>query len=346
MRQRELERAVAQAQRAALESLTDKGRRAVVRCEPIYQSWALAEASAKHSVKLVCKDTKKAMEWAELGCFIADRVEPEGMRLRTQGLCRGYVANVHRVGGALKVSEREMLRASELWMCGEDPDGVFDPGRLLELEASLRSDLGQPAEALGLLLKAEPLTRRPIHVVLKKGTTLAELGKYEEAVDVLVRAGKRIDQEAEPRLWNVQRFSLCSAYCHLGRHQEAARLLREVKKSAADLGDGLDVHRIQWLEGRIARARGESGKAMARLEAAAAAFEAEGLVYDVALARFEVATLCVEMEKPERAEEIVVELLAFFRSSGDTAEEARALELFQVALATRRAAAGDLARCK
>jgi tetratricopeptide (TPR) repeat protein len=338
MRQREAERGVAASLLTTLEPLADKERRAVVRSESGYRTWALAALIAEHSEKQASKDVTKAMEWASLGCYIAERIEqPEPLRLRTLGWCRGHLANVYRVSGSHKASDAEIALAEEIWESGADPDEVLDPGRLLELKASLRSNQGRPEEALRLLAQAAPISRRQAHVTLKKGKTLTQLGEYEEAVAVLLGANDLIERQREPRLRNVQQFSLCRAFCHLNRYGEAAELLPAIRRSAAALGDELDLYRILWIDGRIARGLGDRDRAMVALEAAAAAFDGREMRFDAALARFEVATLHLEMGRPERSAEIVAGIVETFKDSGDFEEARKAVELFREAVEARRA---------
>ncbi|HEX3131551.1 MAG TPA: hypothetical protein VH394_29715 [Thermoanaerobaculia bacterium] len=338
MRQREAERGVAASLLTTLEPLTDKERRAVVRSESGYRSWALAERCSEQSLGMVTKDVKKAMEWASLGCYTAERIEqPEPLRLRALGFCRGHLANIYRVSGSLKTSDVEIALAEEIWESGEDPDEVLDPGRLLELKASLRSNQRQPEEALRLLAEAAPISRRQAHVTLKRGTILIEIGEYEEAVAVLLGADDLIKKQGEPRLRNVQQFSLCDALCHLNRYGEAAELLPAVRRSAAELGDELDLYRILWIDGRISRGLGDRDRAMVSLEAAATAFDSREMRFDAALARFEVATLHLEMGRPERLAEIVAGIVETFKDNGDFEEARKAIELFREALAAHRA---------
>lgn len=338
MRQREAERGVAASLIATLEPLSDKERRAVVRSESGYRYWALAERCAEQSLGMVTKDLAKAMEWASLGCYIAERIEqPEPLRLRTLGWCRGHLANAYRVSGSLKTSEAEIALAEEIWESGEDPDEVLDPGRLLELKAALRSNQGRPEEALRLLTEAAPISRAPAYVTLSRGTILAEVGEYEESVVVLLGADDLIEKQGEPRLRNVQQFCLCRALCHLNRYGEAAELLPAIRRSAAGLGDELDLYRILWIDGRISRGLGDRDRALVALEAAAAAFDSRAMRFDSALARFEVATLYLEMGRPEKSAEIAAGIVETFKGNGDFEEARKAVELFREAVAAQRA---------
>jgi tetratricopeptide (TPR) repeat protein len=230
-----------------------------------------------------------------------------------------------------------MQLAVDLWEAGVDPLGVLDPGRVPELVASLRLCQRRPAEALRLLVQAEPVSRRPAHVALKHAKALTDLGEYEEAEAMLIEAGRMLEGLGEPRLKNVQQYNLGVVWVHLGRHQEAAELLPEIRRSARALGDELDSHRMRWLEGRIARGLGEPERALEALEAAAGGLDPHKMLYDVALVRFEVATLHLEMGKASLAAEIAGELVQRFASCGDFEEAKRALELFVEATAEEKA---------
>jgi hypothetical protein len=76
---------------------------------------------------------------------------------------------------------------------------------------------------------------------------------------------------------------------------------------------------------------------MVALEAAAAAFDSRGIHFDAALARFEVATLHLEMGRPERSAEIVAGIVETFKDNGDLEEARKAVELFRDAVEARRA---------
>jgi hypothetical protein len=77
-------------------------------------------------------------------------------RLRVRGFATAHAANALRVAGELKAADALMEEAKRLWHAGSDPDAVLDPGRLLDLEASLRRDQRRFEETLTLLDEALP----------------------------------------------------------------------------------------------------------------------------------------------------------------------------------------------
>src|SRR6266436_1294674 len=100
----------------------------------------------------------------------------------------GHGANLLRVLGDLKPAETSFAAAKRLWLSGSDPLGLLDPGRMLDLEASLRRDQRRFDEALERLDEAEAVGRSPERALIKKGFTLEVMGEYERAIETLLRA--------------------------------------------------------------------------------------------------------------------------------------------------------------
>lgn len=338
-RQRDAERGQAREILRALEPLEGEERREVVLRDRSFQSWALAEACAERSLGEATKNVDSAMAWAQLGAFVAERVEPEPLGLCVRGYCVGHVANVRRVLGTLFASERELAIANELWKRGEDPDRILDPGRLLELEASLRKAQRRPRLALKLLDNAEPLTRNRAHVALQRGLTFGALGEHEAAVKVLLEAGPLVEAHGEARLRNIQQFSLAANYCHLDRFEEARLLIANVRELASQLGDEIDLIKIGWIEGRIAGGLGLYAPALRALNTAAEEFERHGLHYNVALARLEEAYFLQEVGRHEEVQEITAKLAPVFAANGVHTEALIALQLFVSAVERREVTA-------
>jgi hypothetical protein len=73
------------------------------------------------------------------------------------------------------------------------------------------------------------------------------------------------------------------------------------------------------------------------LEAVAAAFDSRDMFFDAALARFEIATLQLEMGRPEKSAQIAAGIIETFKDSGDFEEAKKAIVLFREAVEARRA---------
>jgi lambda repressor-like predicted transcriptional regulator len=217
-------------------------RLAVVKVARQFQTWALAERCCEESVDAASRDLDEAVHWAEVAREIAREVQgPEGWRRAVRGWVEGHPANVLRVKGKLEEARAGMEEAKRLWQAGSDPDQVLDPGRLLDLEASLRRAERRFDEALELLDRARGVSRIPARILIKKGFTLEVMGEYERAVEALLEAEPRLDRESEPRLWYKLHANLCVVYTHTRRYREAAELAEDCRRMAVELGDEIDL---------------------------------------------------------------------------------------------------------
>jgi tetratricopeptide (TPR) repeat protein len=329
---------------ASLRKLTVQERLAVVRLEPEYQSWAVCEQACEESVRQASRNIESAAAWARLAREIADRVPgPEGWRYRIRGYACGPGANILRVSGELKASEAAFEEAKRLWQEGADSLGVLDPGRLLDLEASLRKDQRRTDEALALLEEAASVGHCPERALILKGITLEKMGEYERAVATLLRATALVERHADPRQWNILHFNLSVNYCHIGRYNDAVELLPQMRELAAELGDGIDLWRMTWLEGRAAAGLGRPWEARQLLREARRNFAAHRMSYDVALALLEEAALLLDQGRTAEAKVLAQELTEVFESKGVHREALVALRLFQEAV-ERETATAELAR--
>ncbi len=327
-----------------LKSLSVEARLAVVRAAERYQTWALCERICEESVAEASRDVERAAGLVRLAQEIAERVPgPAGWRDRVRGLAAGYSANVLRVSGELKAANANLEEAQRLWRAGSDPDAVLDPGRLLDLEASLRRDQRRFGEALAALDEALAIGRSPARILIKKGFTLEVMGDYERAVETLLQAAPLVESQGDPRQLYMMRFNLAVNLTHTGRYKETAGLLEQVRELATDRGDENEMIRIGWLEGRIAAGLGKREDALTLLEAARERFEARGMGYDVALALLEESILLLEEGRTAEVRQRARVLVKVFKSKGVHREAIAALRLFQES-ADSETATSELAR--
>lgn len=341
---REPARWLAGEQWALLKKLPEDKRPAALRAFREPWSWALMERVCDESIVQASRKVDGAASLAHLAQEIADGVQgPEGWRSRVRGYSMGHVANSSRVAGRLNASEAAFAEAWPLWEAGSDPDGVLDPGRLLDLEASLRRDQRRFEEALDLLDRARVVSRCPGKILINKGFTLEVMGEYERALKTLREAEALLDRKADPRLWYKQRANLAVIACHTGRYAEAAACVEEARQVAIELGDELDLLRLTWLDGRIAAGRGQHREALSLLKQARREFAARNMGYDVALALLEEAALLLDQGGTAEVKILAKDLASVFASEGVHREALAALRLFQEA-AEREEATAELAR--
>lgn len=327
-----------------LEGLPAETQLAVVQVAEELQTWALCEKVCAESVRQLARSLEPAADLARLAQEIAALVRgPEGWCACLQAYAMAHVANVLRVQGELKEARAALEEAKRLWRPGADPDGVLDPGRLLDLEGSLCRDERRFEGALALLDEALAVSHCPGRVLIKKGFTLEVMGEYERAAEVLRQAEPRIDRRAEPRNWSFLRLNLANVLCHLGRHREARELIEEVRPLMTELGDAIDAIRLVGLEGRIAAGSGQPAEARRLLAKARRKFAARGMAYDVALLALEELALLLEAGQPAEVQALAPELAAMFQAKGIHREALAALRLVHEATQGETATT-DLAR--
>jgi len=322
------------------QALTESVRRS--RSGPASEIKELCVQLCEESARAASRDLAAAAVLARLARETADRLAgPEGTRL--QGLAAGFEANVVRVSGELQIADNAFEEAIRQWNAGTDHDGVLDPGRILDLQASLRRDQRRFDEALRLLDEAEMVGRSPERVMINRGFTLEVMGEYERAVEILREAEPKVLRLGDPRLLYMLRFNLAVNETHLKHHAEAAVLVRQVRELASERGDEIEISRTTWLEGRIAAGLGQAGEARRLLEQARREFASRGMTYDVALALLEEAVLLLNEAKTAEVKTLAGELTTVFEAKGVHREALAALRLFQEA-AERETATADLAR--
>jgi tetratricopeptide (TPR) repeat protein len=327
-----------------LAGLSEEMRLTVVRMAEEYQTWYLCERVCLASVQALSRDVESAASWARLAQEIAERVAgPEEFRNRIQGYALGHVGNLLRVSGELRQADAIFERAKRLWQAGSDPGRVLDPGRLLDLEASLRKDQRRLDEALALLDEAVTVSRSPGRVLIQKAITLEKMDEYERAVEALLQAEPLVERQRDARLLYMLHFNLAVNYCHVGRYAAAADLMEQVREVATQRGDENEVIRLTWLQGRIAAGLGQRLEARSLLAQARRAFELRGKSYDVALALLEEAVLLLDEGQTAEAKALAGELTRVFEDKGVHREALAALRLFYQA-AGREEATAELAR--
>lgn len=314
-----------------LRGLTDEERLAAVRSIRRFQVWSLAEAVADESTRCASKDVEKADAWARLAVEIAEQVKgPEGWQKRVRGYAAAAGPNVRRVEGKLEEAEAGLAVANELWLAGSDPDGILDPGRLLDIEASLRRAQRQFDVALDRLTGARQVSHHPGRVLVKRGFTLQVMGEYEQAIETLLEAEPlvEIERQDDPQLWYKQRANLAVCWLRVGRFQQAAEMEEVVRPEALRLGDEHEVIRLTWLRGCIAAGLGQTRKARQLLESALEGFRARKLWYDMALAFLELAALLLREGKRAEVRALTPILADVFKSKKVYVEALKALRCF------------------
>ncbi len=185
--------------------------------------------------------------------------------------------------------------------------------------------------------------RCPERYLVKKSSILEAMGRYEEAIETLLKAKPLVEQKGDARLLYMQRFNLAVVYTHTGRFAEAAALAEQVRAVAAERGDHHETSRVVWLRGRIAAGQGQIELALSLLDQARQEFAARGMEYDVALALLEIAALLLQEGRTAEVKTLAAGLAKIFEAGQIHPEARAALKLFREAI-EQEAATADLAR--
>ena len=327
---------------------TPADRRGLVERSLELRSWALCERVCAESAKAAAADANRALDLADLALHIANHARgPEGWRSRLKGYAWAFVANARRVASDLPGADKAFAKAWELWKaCPAEEQGPLSEWRLLDLEASLRRAQRRLPEALELLDKAllcDLANEFKVRILLNKAFTLEQMNQHERAIEILQEASPLVDTQREPRLLFALRFNLAVNLSQLGRHEEAAALLPEIRLIALRIGNGPDQIRTLWLEGRIAAGLGRRSEAVSCMTQVRMEFAGRGLSYDVALATLELAVLYLEEGQTVKVKELAREMAPIFRAQGVHREAIAALKVFRDA-AEQEAATAELAR--
>jgi tetratricopeptide (TPR) repeat protein len=331
-----------------LKSFSAAEQRLLLEASSAYRAPRLCLRFCEESEIAAANDPTIAMGLAETALLVAGHV-PEPVRSRAQGWSLGFIGNAQRViGSDFAAAERSFAQAWRLWRSGKDPMGLFSEAYLLDLEASLRRAQRHFAQALKLHANALALAR--IHevgaILLNKAVTYQHQGKSEEALQSLDKAVKAIDGERQPRLLYGALFNRASNLLLLGRAEEAAPLVPEVRRLVDQLGNGIDGIRTTWLEANCASGLGRRGEALAKLVEVRQGFVDKSLPFDYALASLDAVLLYREEGRFPEIQVLAAEILQFFKAQKVHREAIAAVLLFQEAAEQEKVTAGLVQRLK
>jgi transcriptional regulator with XRE-family HTH domain len=339
-----------------LEPRSAEERHLLVETLPAFWSWPLVEILCEVSENEASATAREALDLARLALQVAERVPGgEGWRERVSGYAGLFLANALRVANQLRSAEITLRQARERFdrSAADDP-GLLSEVRALDLEASLLKDQRKFRQALEYHDRAQalegdgPLRGR---LLLKRAFTLEQKGDPEAAVATLREAAPLIDASEEIRPRCVLRFNLATNLLHLDRPAEAEALLGEIRSLASELGNDLDLLRVDWLDAWICAASGRTAEALARYPAVRRAFADRDLNLDAALVGLEEAALLLGEGRGAEVRTMVFEMRKTFESEQLHREAHAALKLFLDAVvqdtataALARRAARDLSR--
>lgn len=148
----------------------------------------------------------------------------------------------------------------------------------------------------------------------------------------MIRRGlTRIDLFLEPRLLVTARHNLILFMTEGGLHQEAEDSLAETRRLYVELGERMNLVRLRWLEGKLARELGRLEEAEAALKEARDAFLADDIAIDAALVSLDLAIVYMQRGETSALKDLAAEMRPIFESGDVHPEALAAVVLFQKA---------------
>jgi len=149
------------------------------------------------------------------------------------------------------------------------------------------------------------------------------------------------------------RHNLILCLSESGRQTEALALLADTRHLYAELGDRMNLMRLQWVEGKIAISLRNFEPAEALLQEVRGELIGQGLGYDAALLSLDLAHIYAQQGRSGEMRRLAEEILPIFQSRDVQREVLATLLVFQKAARMERVTLdlvrelGDyLARCR
>ncbi|HWM92756.1 MAG TPA: helix-turn-helix domain-containing protein [Thermoanaerobaculia bacterium] len=320
---------------AALEPLPADERRRRIETAPagVCRSWAaLTKRVCEASASKAADSAEEALEMVRLAQLIAERV-PGDERPRAISHAWGYLANVLRVANDFDGADEAFARAWKLRPAKAAFNSeLFPEWRLYSLEASLRRAQHRFSEALERLAEAQACSRGDRlatgQVLLQKEHVFQQMGNCVGALAVLEEATPLIEALGDPRLLFALRFNKADNLARLERYEEAALLLPEVLRLAAEQANSLDRTRVLWLTAKVKAGTGQKEEAMALLEQVLEVFTDLELPYDAALTGLDLSALWLEVGRLAEVRELSEAMTWIFVSKKIDREALASLAVF------------------
>lgn len=314
-------------------------RHALIQTEPRFHGLKLCELFLTKSREAWFGDPAAAMRLAELAVTISDRLDVDhygaGLVEETRALAWAHLANASRISSDLRRAE-EALQIAETHLERSGGDALTE-AQIFSFKASLRNSQGRFDEAAELIDRTIAIYReaKDRHLegraLIKKGITLGHGGRLEEGVRLLRRGLARIAPFEDPRLLVAARHNLIWYLDESGQHQEAQESLQKTRALYLELGERMNLVRLRWLEGKIARGLGRLTEAEAALREARDAFIERGIAFDAALVSLDLAMVYVQRGDTAEIRRLAAEMVPIFESRDVHQEAMAALLLFRQA---------------
>jgi tetratricopeptide (TPR) repeat protein len=223
--------------------------------------WPLCEALLRKSFEARFRDPETMLILAYQAAGVAEHTPPEkyepspGFVMDLRARAFAELGNAYRINDRLSEAEGAFSRAHSF--LSEGTGDLLLEARVQDLEASLRSDQGQLAEAITLLGHAHDryLEAGDTHLAGKaligKGINIRNQGYPDQAVRTLEVGLSLIDPNRDSQLCAAGKQALLHALVDAGEYGNASRMLLASGLREAFALEPLNLLRLRWVEGKI-----------------------------------------------------------------------------------------------
>lgn len=305
-----------------------------------FWTWGLCEVLLERSWDLRHEDAKQMLRFAGLATEAADRLDPERYGvLETFDLrarAWGEYANACRVSDDLVQAEAAIGHALDLRKQGSGAEPLR--ARLAELTAGILSHQRNFPAAFQALDLAYTIHQKlgdlqsAARVLVQRGIYTGRSGDPEQGVQILARALRQIDENADPKLRFLVLHNILLFRVERGEFRSASLQLFEMRPLYARHAGAVDMAKLRAVEGKIAAGLGEWEKAERAFKQVREDFQQRGQVYVAAIAGLELAAVWLRQGRTEEVKRLVLETLEVFRSRYVARESIAALLMLRDAL--------------
>ena len=310
-----------------------------------FWTWGLCEELLERSWSLRHEDPRQMLRLAGLAAEAADRLDPEShgteatFDLRARAW--GEYANACRISDDLVQAEKAIGHALDLRKKGSGSQALH--ARLAELTAGIFSHQRQFPAAFQALDLAYTIHKRQgdlqnaARVLVQRGIYTGRSGDPEQGIQILARALRQIDENADPKLRFLVLHNILLFKVERGEFRSASLQLFEMRPLYARHAGSVDRVKLRAVEGKIAAGLGELERAERAFQQVRAEFQQRGQVYVAAIAGLELAAVWLRQGRIEEVKRLVLETLEVFRSRYVARESIAALLMLRDALDRDRA---------
>lgn len=304
-----------------LGELDSAQRLLLVRENARLHTWGLQELLLDHAKRIISEDPIQALDLCHLALEIVHRLPLSRYRradvadLRAGALAA--IANCKRLIGDFEGALEAIEQAQESleWGTGDPLEEV----NVLSIHGSLLTDLGRIDEALEILAAAARDARAVGDPQLQARLLLQQsssIGWYDPArgLKLARKALKLLEPGRSPYLDLVARYQLMILHCELGEVEQARALFESCQSLFREQKNRAFWHsRILQLEAALARREGRLEACESFLRELLDHYAERGLHHDIALTTLDLAEVLTVSRRFAEAQELLEGVLPLFR---------------------------------